>query len=76
MTALLTILGQIGIPDPGRQGSEELQRLLNAFYLLVGLGFMIAVAGHLFQSRTLVIVGIAMFFLGTAVFMAAVGAYG
>ncbi len=76
MTALLTILGQIGIPDPGQPADEELQRLLNAFYVLVGLGFLIAVAGHLFQSRALVIVGIAMFFLGTAVFMAAVGAYG
>ncbi len=76
MTALLTILGQIGIPDAGQQGDEDLQRLLNAFYVLVGLGFLIAVAGHLFESKTLVIIGIAMFFVGTAVFMAAVGAYG
>ncbi len=76
MAALLSIVGQIGIPDPGRDGSDDLQRLLDAFYVLVGLGFLVAVAGHLFGSRTLVIIGIALFFIGTAVFMVAVGTYG
>jgi hypothetical protein len=76
VAALLSILGQLGIPDPGQDSSEELQRLLDVFYVLVGVGFLVAIAGHLFDSRTLVIVGIAMFFIGTAVFMVAVGAYG
>ena len=76
MAALLSILGQIGIPDPGQEGGKDLQRLLDLFYVLVGVGFLVAVAGHLFDSRALVIVGIAMFFIGTAVFMVAVGTYG
>ncbi len=76
MAALLSIVAQVALPDSGQEGSDDLQRLLDLFYVLVGAGFLVAVAGHLFQSRTLVIVGIAMFFIGTAVFMAAVGAYG
>lgn len=76
MAALLSILGQLGIPDPGQNSSQDLQRLLDVFYVLLGVGFLVAIAGHLAGSRTMVIVGVAMIFIGTAVFMVAVGAYG
>ena len=76
MATLPTVLGQISLPGLGQEGPGDLQRLLTVFYLMMGGGFFIAVAGHVFKSRTLVIAGIVLIFTGTAVFMVAVGSYG
>ena len=76
MTNLVTVLGQISLPGLGQEGPDDLQRLLTIFYLMMGGGFFIAVAGHIFKSRTLVMAGILLIFIGTAVFMVAVGSYG
>ena len=76
MANLVTLLGQISLPGLGQNGPDDLQRLLTIFYLMMGGGFFIAVAGHIFKSRTLVMAGIALIFIGTAVFMVAVGSYG
>jgi hypothetical protein len=73
---LATVLGQISLPGLGQEGPNDLQRLLTIFYLMMGGGFFIAIAGHVFKSRTLVIAGVVLIFTGTAVFMVAVGSYG
>ena len=56
-------------------GSEDLESLLSAFYVLFGAGFLVGVLGHLFDSKTLRAAGIALVFIGTAVFFVAVGRY-
>ena len=56
-------------------GPDGLEQLLGAFYLLWGGGFMIAVLGHLFKARTLVIAGIVLVSVGTALFFVAVAVY-
>ena len=56
-------------------GSDELESLLSAFYVLFGAGFLVGVLGHLFDSKTLRVVGIALVFIGTAVFFVAVGRF-
>ena len=76
MTTLATALGQISLPGLGQEGPDDLQQLLTIFYLMMGGGFFIAVTGHVFKSRTLVLAGIVLIFIGTAVFMVAVGSYG
>ena len=76
MANLATMLGQISLPGLGQEGPDDLQRLLTIFYLMMGGGFLIAVTGHIFKSRTLVLSGILLIFIGTAVFMVAVGSYG
>lgn len=76
MVTLPTVLGQISLPGLGQDGPADLQQLLTVFYLMMGGGFFIAITGHVFKSRTLVIAGIVLIFTGTAVFMVAVGSYG
>jgi hypothetical protein len=76
VATLATVLGQISLPGLGQEGPDDLQRLLTIFYLMMGGGFLIAITGHIFKSRTLVLAGILLIFIGTAVFMVAVGSYG
>ena len=56
-------------------GSADLESLLSAFYVLFGAGFLVGVLGHLFDSKTLRAAGIALVFMGTAVFFFAVGRF-
>jgi hypothetical protein len=76
VACLATILGQISLPGLGQEGPDDLQRLLTIFYLMMGGGFLIGITGHVFKSRTLVIAGVLLIFIGTGVFMVAVGSYG
>ncbi len=72
---MLALLAQAPDTFPGG-GPDTLEQLLNAYYFLFAGGFLIAVIGHLFQSRTLVLSGIILVFMGTAAFFVAVGAHG
>ncbi len=72
---MLALLAQAPDGFPGG-GPDTLERLLDAYYLLFAGGFLIAVLGHLFQSRTLVLSGIILVFLGTGAFFVAVGTHG
>jgi len=76
VAALQSLFGQIDLPGLGGEGPGSVEGLLTSFYVLLGLGFFIAVMGHLFKARSLVIAGIGLIFIGTAVFMVAVSAYG
>ncbi|MEA2397761.1 MAG: hypothetical protein QOK25_1317 [Thermoleophilaceae bacterium] len=73
---IAAVLAQFpSVPNPG-QGSTGLQGLLNVFYVLLGLGFLLGVTGHVIKSRTLVIVGVTMIFAGTGAFLIAVSGNG
>ena len=72
----MSLLAQIDLPGLGREGPEDLQQLLAGFYALFGLGFVVAVAGHVVKSRVLQGAGITMVMLGTALFVVAVGSEG
>ena len=76
MVTALTLLAQGGLPGLGQDGPEDLQRLLKMFYVLFTAGVVIAVLGYAIPSKTLQIFGIAMIFVATGVFMAAVSGYG
>jgi len=52
------------------------EQLLSVFYALFGIGFLVGVLGHLFDSRFMRAVGIAMVMFGTLAFLVAVGREG
>jgi drug/metabolite transporter (DMT)-like permease len=71
MVLLLARLAQ-ALPDDFPSGPDDLEQQLTLFFLLFAVGFLLATFGHLFKSRTMVGVGVAMIFLSTAVFMVAI----
>jgi len=71
---VLTLLAQ-GAPSNFPSGPDELERYLNAFYILFGLGFIIGMLGGLFKSRTLQAVGVTLVFMGTGLFFVAVAQF-
>ena len=68
MVPLLAALAQ-GLPDNFPSGPDDLERQLSLFFLLFGLGFLIAVLGHLFKSRAMVGLGVGTIFISTALFV-------
>jgi drug/metabolite transporter (DMT)-like permease len=76
VAALRAVLVQVpDLPSLRNEGPDDLRLLLDWFFILLGVGFAVGVAGHLFKSRALVAAGIALIFVGTAAFLIAVGAY-
>jgi hypothetical protein len=72
---MLTLVAQ-ALPGLSEEGPDDLHRLLKMFFVLEGVGAAITLAGYAFPSKALQIAGIALIFLGVAVFVAAVGTYG
>ena len=70
------LLAQIDLPSLGGEGPEDVRELLRGFYVLFGLGFFVAVVGHITKLRVLQAAGIAMVMIGTVAFMVAVGSSG
>ena len=73
---LAALLAQVDLPGLGREGPDDLRSLLTTSFILLALGFLIGVAGHITQLRGLVITGIALIFIATVFFILAVGQYG
>jgi hypothetical protein len=73
---LAVLLAQVDLPGLGREGPDDLRSLLTTSFILLALGFLIGVAGHVTQIKGLVIAGITMIFVATAFFVLAVGQYG
>jgi len=71
---VLTLPAQ-GAPTNFPSAPDELERYLNAFYLLFGLGFIIGMLGGLFKSRTLQAVGVVLVFMGTGLFLVAIAQF-
>jgi hypothetical protein len=76
VSAALTLLAQIKLPGLDASGPDDLDQLLSIFYLLFGVGFFVAVLGHITKLRALVAIGIVLIFAGTGAFMIAVGSHG
>jgi hypothetical protein len=70
---VLALLAQVDLPSLGQEGPDDIKRLLAIFFVLMGLGFLVATLGHLFKVRLVVGMGLALIFIATAFFMVAVG---
>ncbi len=75
MSTFATALAQVDL-DLNQKGPEDLQQLIRIFGVLLGVGFIVGIAGHVVKSRTLVIIGVGLVFIATFVFLLAVGSYG
>ena len=64
---MATLLALSDFLDPGRGPDQSggFRISPTPFVLLFGLGFIVAVAGHIFRSRILVGAGVGMIFLAT-----------
>ncbi|MGI8944653.1 MAG: hypothetical protein ACR2GL_00245 [Thermoleophilaceae bacterium] len=70
------ILAQLDLPGLGREGPDDLRSLLRGFFVVFGIGFAVAVVGHVIRSRALQAGGIALVMLATLLFMVAVFSHG
>ena len=70
------LLLALDLPGLGEAGPDDLHSLLNASFVLVAVGMVLGVLGHITQLKALVITGIAMVFAGAAFFVVAVGQFG
>lgn len=74
--ALATLIAQLPpLPDPG-EGSEGFRAMMRLFAILMGLGFLIGIAGHVVKVRVLVLVGVLLVFAATGLFLVAVATHG
>jgi hypothetical protein len=76
LARLVHVIAQLPpLPSPG-EGSPGFRRMMALFGVLMGLGFLIGIAGHLFKSRGLVAVGVLLVFGATGLFLVAVAQHG
>ena len=65
-----------GLPGLGDEGPGDLDSLLTTTFVLMGLGFGIALLGHLTRTRALIAIGVLVVLVGSGVFVVAIGRYG
>jgi hypothetical protein len=65
-----------GLPGLGDQGPGDLESLLTSCFVLMGVGFAVALLGHLTRTRALVAIGVLVVMVGSGVFVLAIGRYG
>ena len=70
------ILLAVDLPGLGEAGPDDLRSLLTASFVLLTIGMVLGVLGHLTQLKALVATGIALVFAGAAFFVVAVGQFG
>ncbi len=75
VVALITFLA-LDVPGLNIDGPDRLHALLKLFYFVFGGGALISILGYGIPSKTMQIVGIALIFASTAIFVAAIGSYG
>jgi hypothetical protein len=64
------------LPSLSNPGPEDIHRLITIFFVLLSVGFVIALFGHIAKSRVTVALGLALIFIGTGIFLVAVGQQG
>jgi hypothetical protein len=69
-------LAQIDLPSLGSEGPDDLRSLLSASFLLIPLGMLVGIVGHLSGLKTVVGTGVALVMLGTIFFVIAIAGYG
>ena len=73
---LASVIAQLPpLPDPG-EGSDSFQAMMRLFAILMGLGFLLGIAGHVVKVRALVLVGVLLVFGATGLFLVAVATHG
>jgi hypothetical protein len=76
LAQLAAVFAQLpSLPSPG-QGSEGFRRMMAIFGVLMGLGFLIGIGGHLTRSKILVGTGVLLVFGATGIFLVAVATHG
>jgi hypothetical protein len=65
-----------GLPGLGDEGPGDLDSLLTTTFVLMGLGFGIALLGHLTRTRALIAIGVLVVLVASGVFLVAIGRYG
>jgi hypothetical protein len=65
-----------GLPGLGDEGPGDLDSLLTTTFVLMGVGFGIALLGHLTRTRALIAIGVLVVLAGSGVFILAIGRYG
>jgi hypothetical protein len=65
-----------GLPGLGDEGPGDLDSLLTTTFVLMGVGFVIALLGHMTRTRALIAIGILVIMLASGVFVVAIGRYG
>jgi hypothetical protein len=69
-------LAQIDLPSLGSEGPDDLDALLRASFLLIPIGLVVGIAGHLTGLRAIVAIGIGLVMVGTLIFVVAIAGYG
>ncbi len=67
---------QIDLPSLDQSAPEGLRSLLDVSFLLMPIGLLVGVVGHMIGMRTVVGIGIALVMLGTMIFVVAIAGYG
>jgi hypothetical protein len=65
-----------GLPGLGDEGPGDLDSLLTTTFMLMGVGFVITLLGHLTRTRALIAIGVLVVIAGSGVFLVAIGRYG
>jgi hypothetical protein len=65
-----------GLPGLGDEGPGDLESLLTTTFVLMGVGFGIALLGHLTRTRVLIAIGVLVVLVASGVFLVAIGRYG
>jgi hypothetical protein len=65
-----------GLPGLGDEGPGDLDSLLTTTFVLMGVGFGIALLGHMTRIRALIAIGVLVVIVGSGVFVVAIGRYG
>lgn len=75
MAAVITFLA-LDVPGLNSEGPDRLQQMLRLFYVAFTAGAVISILGYGIPSKTMQIIGIALIFGSTGIFVAAIGSYG
>jgi cytochrome c oxidase subunit IV len=67
---------QIDLPSLDQSAPGGLRSLLNASFLLLPVGLLVGVVGHMIGVRAVVAIGIALVMLGSLIFVIAIASYG
>jgi len=65
-----------GLPGLGDEGPGDLDSLLTTTFVLMAVGFVIALLGHMTRTRALIAIGVLVVMLASGVFVVAIGRYG
>jgi hypothetical protein len=70
------LLAQVDLPSLGSEGPDRLRTLITMSFILLPAGLVIGTIGHIYNARSVVIVGTALILIGAALFLVAVAEYG